>query len=588
MPEPTPRVAIGYVHRDEQATSFIDCLADLIAHDRAHLGLLAHEHSRISVRVGTDGLVAARNTVAEQFVASRADWLLWIDTDMGFTADTMYKLVAVADPAERPVVGALCFASRQYAHDGMHGYRTRPQPTIFDWLVGDDGKPRFASVPMYPVNQLVQVAGTGAACILIHRSVFERLAEKFGPTWYDRTPGTDGKLLGEDISFCVRCSALEIPLHVYTGVRTTHFKTQWVSETDHWMRYVPPAAAEPAAVLVSGAQTDEFAVTLRASTGLTTVRGSLDEATEPWVVLANGDEKWRPGWLDHAQHVAESFGVPVVGINNPFDEACVAGVSATTLLVRRGYLEGAHAVDVPSARERGEFAMALGAVAERDSTRPAVRVPRYAIIPTHNRPELLTSLVASLGRQCDRIVVLDNASEPPVDEEQLQAAAGVPILVLRDEEQPPHLSRYWNVMLDAVADWADTDVYDVAILNDDSVMPAGWYDACATALREHETAVIAHTTPTTPALLTELHNRPDNRMTPHAFVIRGEPGHRADESMRWWYFDTDLDLRARQAGGVLSVQGPRVVNSRANSTTVGLLAGQAQADHGAFAAKWSR
>ena len=88
--------------------------------------------------------------------------------------------------------------------------------------------------------------------------------------------------------------------------------------------------------------------------------------------------------------------------------------------------------------------------------------------------------------------------------------------------------------------------------------------------------------------MTELHNRPNNRMTPHAFVIRGELGYRADEAMRWWYFDTDLDFRARLAGGVLSVEGPRVVNSRANTTTVGLLAGQAQGDHGVFDAKWVR
>lgn len=216
-------------------------------------------------------------------------------------------------------------------------------------------------------------------------------------------------------------------------------------------------------------------------------------------------------------------------------------------------------------------------------------VPRYAIIPTHNRPEFLTALVASLGRQCDRIVVLDNASEPPADEEQLQDAAGVPVLVLRDEEQPPHLSRFWNVMLAAVAEWADgQDVYDVAVLNDDSIVPAGWYDACANGLRGHGSAAIAHTTPTVPALLTELHNQPGNRMTPHAFVIRGDLGMRADEAMSWWYFDTDLDFRARQAGGVLSVPGPQVVNARANSTTVGALAEQAGKDQATFEAKWSR
>jgi hypothetical protein len=132
------------------------------------------------------------------------------------------------------------------------------------------------------------------------------------------------------------------------------------------------------------------------------------------------------------------------------------------------------------------------------------------------------------------------------------------------------------------------DEWDVAVLNDDSAVPAGWYKACAGGLRRHATAVIAHTTPTSPALLTELHNDPNNRMTPHAFVIRGNLGMRADESMKWWYQDSDFDWRARLDGGVLSVDGPRVVNVLANTTTVGPLAEQAHKDAAAFQAKWSR
>ncbi len=57
--------------------------------------------------------------------------------------------------------------------------------------------------------------------------------------------------------------------------------------------------------------------------------------------------------------------------------------------------------------------------------------------------------------------------------------------------------------------------------------------------------------------------------------------------MRWGFFDDDLSWRARLAGGVLSVAGPRVANSLANTTTRGPLAEQAEKDREAFAAKWS-
>jgi GT2 family glycosyltransferase len=472
---PVSTVAVAYVHQDEVLYSWHHSLIQLLDHDLANSARI-WSGGFIAMRCGTDGLAEARNSAVREFLKdSKADWLWWIDTDMGFMPDTVDRLLEAADPAERPVMGALCFANREVDNDGMGGRRALAAPVIMHWT-HDGAEAGFDTRWDYPLNSVVRCDGIGAACVLIHRSVFEQVAERFGPNWYTRTvnPST-GEMISEDLAFCARMMALQIPVHVHTGVPTTHAKRFWLAEEDYWRQ----RALNPPPVTVEQRDADR-------------------EAKRDWTV------------------------------------------------------------------------------------------PRYAIIPTHNRPELLTALVTSLGRQCDRIVVLDNASEPAVDEEQLQTAAGVPVLVLRDEEQPPHLSRYWNVMLDAVAESADSDVYDVAILNDDSVMPAGWYDACATPLREHETAVIAHTTPTTPALLTELHNRPNNRMTPHAFVIRGELGHRADESMRWWYFDTDLDLRARQAGGVLSVPGPQVVNSRANSTTVGLLAGQAQADHGAFAAKWSR
>lgn len=421
------KVSLAYVHGDDgRVTSFEESREALIAHDRAHEQFLVHDHGRLTVRCGTDGLPAARNTVAAKLVASDVDWLLWVDTDMGFAPDTLYRLLAVADPARRPVVGALCFAQRQFAHDGMNGYRTQPMPTLYDWKEAEDGVPRFLSVPMYPVNHLMRVAATGSACILIHRSVFERIAEKLGPTWYDRTPGTDGKLLGEDISFCVRAGLLEVPIHVHTGVRTSHYKGQWLGEVDHWRAYVPPPATEPTAVIVPVLQRPQnaapFMRSLRASSGLATAYAVFqddDEATadawlaagaevlrvspaatsfaskvnagyakthEPWLFVCGDDVTFRAGWLDHAQHVAATFGAHVVGTNDLGNPRVMAGEHATHLLIRRAYIDergaswdgpGAVAhegyrhwyVDdeiVTAAKQRGAWQMALGAVVEHN------------------------------------------------------------------------------------------------------------------------------------------------------------------------------------------------------------------------------
>lgn len=222
-------------------------------------------------------------------------------------------------------------------------------------------------------------------------------------------------------------------------------------------------------------------------------------------------------------------------------------------------------------------------------------IRRYALIPTHNRPEQLRSLVRSLVDQCDAIYIVDNASNPPVTADVF-ANDKLPsggVLIIPDDEQPPNLSRFWNVGLNAIAAGAhhmSLTKWDVAILNDDAVVPGGWYDYVAAKLRETPGVRVACTNAygVSHAPLTK--HEPDRdvttRMCPWAFVVPGELGQRADERFRWWWGDTDWDWTARQNGGVTIWPGLQVFNTGANSSTVGELAVQAGRDGQAFAEKW--
>lgn len=423
MAEPSkPRVAIAWVHPDAgRVSSFEDSRDALKDYDAAHN---AYIQKKMTVRFGTDGIVAARNTIAAQLIESDCDWLLWVDTDMGFEADALDRLMAVADPDRRPIIGGLCFAARQYAHDGMNGYWTRPQPTLYDWLDNPEGGSGFTITPMYPVSGVMQVAATGSAFILIHRSVFERMAETYGPTWYDRTPAPNGELLGEDISFCVRANLLEIPVLVHTGVRTSHYKGFWLQESDHWRYYQAPPATEQVAVIVPVLRRPQnaapFMASLRASTGLATVYAVADDddpetaeawaaagaevivgnavtfsrkanlgyakTSEPWIFLTGDDVRFHPGWLDHAQHVATVLNGLVIGTNDAGNARVMRGEHATHMLIRRSYVDEQGAswdgpgvlchegyrhcfVDdelVLAAKRRGVWQMALGSVVEHN------------------------------------------------------------------------------------------------------------------------------------------------------------------------------------------------------------------------------
>ena len=220
-------VTVAYVHDTEVAHSWYRSMTDLLMYD---IGTEARviRGGYIAVRYSTGGIVAARNQAAAMFLEARdAEWLFWVDTDMGFAPDTLERLLAAADPVERPIMGALCYGFKELAPDGIGGYEMCPIPTVYDWVVLPDGVAGFTARHGYEKDAVTKCSGTGSACILIHRSVLERL----GPDPYEplRNP-TTGELLGEDLAFCARAAQHDIPVHVHCGVKTNHLKPIWVGE----------------------------------------------------------------------------------------------------------------------------------------------------------------------------------------------------------------------------------------------------------------------------------------------------------------------------------------------------------------------
>ena len=236
-PDPMQAVAVAYVTNGNQVSySFHHSTIQLLDHD------LANHHrvwtgGWVPTRGGTDGLAYARNLAVKTYLSDKhADWLWWVDTDMGFPPDVVDRLFEAADPIQRPVMGALTFANRETDNDGMGGRRALAAPVIMHWT-RREGESGFDTRWDYPPNTVVRCDGIGSACVLIHRSVFEKVKAKYGEHWYDRaTNPSTGDLISEDLSFCARLMALEIPVHVHTGVPTTHQKTIWLSEEDYWQQ----------------------------------------------------------------------------------------------------------------------------------------------------------------------------------------------------------------------------------------------------------------------------------------------------------------------------------------------------------------
>ena len=416
-------VYLGYLHPNKLSASFHQSLFQLIQYDGSNNRRLSNW---ANIRTSGYSIPEGRNELFEGFLRTDAQWILVVDADMGFQPDALDQLLASADKVERPVVGGLCFAYRDSGSDGYGGFRSYPLPTIYDWVTHPDGKNRMTGRKHYPVNALVRCAGTGAALVLIHRSAVEAVKEKYG-TWFDRIPGPDG-LLGEDISFCYRLGALDIPVFVNTAVRTTHHKNIWVSEPDFWMDLQAPPATDRVDVVVPTVKEryehlEPLYRSLKASTGLarcwfivdddeTTERvetleamgavviresGSFphklnvwwdsrqDLTDEPeWVQVTGDDCRFHPNWFNQAMFIADKYGAKVIATNDLANPRVTRGEHATHPLINRGYIEtegsswggpgvfchegySHNFVDdeiVTVAKQRGVFQAALGSIVE--------------------------------------------------------------------------------------------------------------------------------------------------------------------------------------------------------------------------------
>lgn len=236
-------VQCAYLHSHQVSHSWHESMMRLVAWDAAHDCRLIGTNGPFMIRCDAGGLVESRNLAVTRFLDETPhEWLWFVDTDMGFSPDTVDRLVEVADPVERPVVGALCFGLREMDYDGLGGRRVMPSPTIFRQAKDKQGNIGFATDFFYEKDTLMQVAGTGAACLLIHRGALEKMRAEFQDTWFDQVRYQDRRLVSEDLSFCYRLASIGVPLFVHTGVKTSHHKAFWVTDAD----YTPPTLESPA------------------------------------------------------------------------------------------------------------------------------------------------------------------------------------------------------------------------------------------------------------------------------------------------------------------------------------------------------
>ena len=212
------KVCIGNINRGSLSTAFVSGLL--------HAAQSGGAVTNWQYHCAGPYLDAARNTVVHGFLRDTdADWLLFIDSDIGFNGDQVDELVADVDPYVTPVVGGLYMNPTVDGHVKPVAY-TEGTRTVTTYGGVTLEAVHFDQIDLPPpdaADMVVDAIGTGF--MAIHRHLLEKMAERFDhPREWFACEVQDGTALGEDFAFCRRVRSMGYPIVLNPRVRVAHLK----------------------------------------------------------------------------------------------------------------------------------------------------------------------------------------------------------------------------------------------------------------------------------------------------------------------------------------------------------------------------
>lgn len=186
---------------------------------------------------------------------------------------------------------------------------------------------------------------------------------------------------------------------------------------------------------------------------------------------------------------------------------------------------------------------------------------RFAVIPSNGRSCLLDCIDA-VQEQVDRIIIIDTSATPPGYARPRTMTVFLDKVHVQEDSGPVNISRWWNKGL-AIAEymaeaeeWANSpsSTWEVAILNDDAIVPDSWFEAVSHNMRYAGSAAgcsgrynLTQKEPVAVPL--------DMRMQGYAFMVAGEHSLRANEDLHWYFTDDYIDWESRKLGGMTMTGG---------------------------------
>ena len=152
--------------------------------------------------IGSCLVYDAREKIVEYMQNVKADYVLFLDSDMVPPHDIIEKLVN----HDKEIITGMAFK------------RTPPfQPCFYTKCsITKDFQPILESPIEFPDKGLLEIEGTGMACTLIKKEVFDKIEKP----WFFPAPN-----IGEDLTFCLKAKKQGIKMYVDLSVNVGHVGT---------------------------------------------------------------------------------------------------------------------------------------------------------------------------------------------------------------------------------------------------------------------------------------------------------------------------------------------------------------------------
>lgn len=153
----------------------------------------------------------ARNRLSQQAIEGGFDYVLWLDSDMVFGADTMERLFE--DIKDKDFVSGLYFLRRPPFEPVLYG----------EYSTKDDGRIHYEKIKEYP-EEIFEIGACGFGCVLMRTEMLINVAlqerDFFSPILG----------IGEDLSFCYRANRCGYKMYCDPQIKCGHVGKTVITE----------------------------------------------------------------------------------------------------------------------------------------------------------------------------------------------------------------------------------------------------------------------------------------------------------------------------------------------------------------------